>query len=65
MNERMGARPWLAHTQCDYGRMLAEHGETKHASELVVAALATYSELGMDGAAARASELARQLSAKA
>jgi hypothetical protein len=65
MNQRMGARPWLAHTQCDYGRTLAERGETKHASELVAAALATYHELGMDAAAARASELAQQLSATA
>ncbi len=63
MNERMGARPWLAHTQCDYGRMLAERGETKHAFELVAAALATYRELGMDGAAARGSELAQQFGA--
>ena len=23
MNERMGARPWLAHTQLDYARLLA------------------------------------------
>jgi hypothetical protein len=48
MNERMGARPWLAHTQCDYGQMLAERGETKRASELVASAIATYRELGME-----------------
>jgi tetratricopeptide (TPR) repeat protein len=48
MNERMGARPWLAHTQRDYGRMLAERGETKRASELVASAIATYRELGME-----------------
>jgi DNA-binding SARP family transcriptional activator len=47
MNERMGARPWLAHTQHDYGRMLSERGETKRGSELVDAALDTYRELGM------------------
>jgi tetratricopeptide (TPR) repeat protein len=53
MNERMGARPWLAHTQRDYGRMLVERGETKRASELVASALATYRELGMERYAAR------------
>ena len=25
-NERMGARPWLAHTQDDYARMLLDRG---------------------------------------
>ena len=28
MNERMGARPWLAHTQHDYARLLIAHGTT-------------------------------------
>jgi DNA-binding SARP family transcriptional activator/tetratricopeptide (TPR) repeat protein len=54
MNERMGARPWLAHTQEDYGRMLLERGKTGRASELLAAALATYRELGMEMHATRA-----------
>jgi tetratricopeptide (TPR) repeat protein len=54
MNERMGARPWLAHTQEDYGRMLLDRGDTERASGLIAAALATYRELGMNTYAARA-----------
>ncbi len=50
MNERMGARPWVAHTEHDYARVLlargAEGDETK-AVELLGAALATARELGM------------------
>jgi hypothetical protein len=57
MNERMSARPWLAHTQEDYGRMLLDRGETERASELIAAALATYRELGMDTYVARAQAL--------
>jgi tetratricopeptide (TPR) repeat protein len=55
MNERMGARPWLAHTQRDYAQMLAEQGETQRASELTAAAAATYHELGMESKAAESS----------
>jgi tetratricopeptide (TPR) repeat protein len=47
MHERMAAKPWLAHTQEDYGRMLLERGETTVGSELVAAALATYQQLAM------------------
>jgi DNA-binding SARP family transcriptional activator len=51
MNERMGARPWVAHTEHDYARVLLAHGaegdETK-AVELLGAALATARELGME-----------------
>jgi DNA-binding SARP family transcriptional activator len=49
-NERMGARPWLAHTQHDYGRMLLgrrDPGDTERAQELLDHALANYQELGM------------------
>jgi DNA-binding SARP family transcriptional activator len=58
MNERMGARPWLAHTETDYARMLLarnEPGDATQAAELLGRALATYRELGMDAYAARAS----------
>jgi tetratricopeptide (TPR) repeat protein len=57
MNERMGARPWLAHSQEDYGRMLLERGEIDRGAELIAAALAGYRELGMDTYAARAQTL--------
>jgi tetratricopeptide (TPR) repeat protein len=58
MNERMGARPWLAHTQNDYARMLLtrrDPGDRERAEELLDQAQATYRELGMKSYAARAS----------
>ena len=54
MNEQIGARPWLAHTEEDYGRMLLDRGVRERGSELIAAALETYRELGMEGALARA-----------
>ena len=54
MNERMGARPWLAHTQEDYGRMLMENGDEARGRSLVEQAVAGYRDLGMDGPLARA-----------
>ncbi len=50
MNERMGARPWVAHTQAAYARMLLDRcdpGDRRRAQPLVASALATYSALGM------------------
>jgi DNA-binding SARP family transcriptional activator len=50
VNRRVGARPWLAHTQDDYARMLrarAMSGDRENALELRAEALATYRELGM------------------
>jgi DNA-binding SARP family transcriptional activator len=58
MNERMGARPWLAHTQADYARMLYELGATERASSLLAAALSTYRELGMKSSVADMQALA-------
>jgi uncharacterized protein HemY len=55
-NERMGVRPWLAHTRHDYARMLLARdgpGDREHAQDLLAAALATYRELGMESYAAR------------
>jgi DNA-binding SARP family transcriptional activator len=49
MNDRMGARPWHAHTQEDYARMLLAHGDPanrRQAAELLAAAHSTYRELG-------------------
>jgi len=60
MNERMGARPWLAHTQNDYARMLLARdgpGDRERAHDLLERALATYRELGMETYAARCAEV--------
>jgi hypothetical protein len=56
----MGARPWVAHTQEDYARMLldrARPGDRERARDLLEAAVATYQELGMHGPLARAERL--------
>jgi hypothetical protein len=50
MSERIGARPWLAHTQDDYGHFLIRRGrldDPDRAHELLDCARATYAELGM------------------
>ena len=50
MNERMGALPWLAWTQHDYGRMLVERshrGDAGRAAHLLDRALTNARELGM------------------
>jgi hypothetical protein len=47
----MRARPWLAHVQDDYGRMLIGRdgaGDRERAEGLLAAAVATYRELGME-----------------
>jgi eukaryotic-like serine/threonine-protein kinase len=61
MNERMGARPWLAHTQFDYGSMLLARnapGDGDRTRELFSEAISTYEELGMGVWADRARALA-------
>jgi DNA-binding SARP family transcriptional activator len=58
MNERMGARPWLARTREDWARMLVDRGDARErARELLDAALAAYRQLGMAGDAERCSAL--------
>ena len=50
MNERMGARPWVAHTQLEHARMLLRRdgdGDRRQAAELLARARATFRELGM------------------
>jgi DNA-binding SARP family transcriptional activator len=50
VSERIGARPWLAHAQHDYGHLLlrrAHAGDTERAHELLNRARATYAEVGM------------------
>jgi hypothetical protein len=55
MNERIGARSWLAHTQRDYAGMLLARDaprDTEKAQLLVSRALTTYRDLGMESYAA-------------
>jgi class 3 adenylate cyclase/tetratricopeptide (TPR) repeat protein len=50
VNSAMGARPWLAHTQYQYARMLLTRdqlGDSEKAASLLKDALATARELGM------------------
>jgi DNA-binding SARP family transcriptional activator len=50
MDERMGARPWLAHAREEYARMLFRRdagGDRERAEQLLSRARATYRELGM------------------
>jgi DNA-binding SARP family transcriptional activator len=50
MNDRMGARPWVAHTQEEQARMLLRRngsGDRKRAEKLLSSAQASYQELGM------------------
>ena len=56
VNGRIGARPWLAHTQEDYARMLLARGnpaDAEDAGQRLHDALATYRDLGMTGPLAK------------
>ena len=60
MDRRTGARPWLAHTQADYARMLlarGKPGDREQARDLVASACANYEQVGAPIHAARASAL--------
>jgi DNA-binding SARP family transcriptional activator len=64
-NERIGARPWLAHAQEEHARTLVARGgrnRALRAERLSLAAAATFAELGMHDDAARASRQARHQS---
>jgi hypothetical protein len=66
MNERMGARPWLAHTHSDFARMMVARDEPRdrrRALEVAARALEAYRSLGMDSFAAEAARLERELAA--
>jgi DNA-binding SARP family transcriptional activator len=55
-NSRMGARPWVAHTEHDYARMLFERNgpaDTARAEELLGSARATSDDLGMNALGAK------------
>jgi DNA-binding NarL/FixJ family response regulator len=56
MHTRMGARPWLAHTQHEYAKMLLarnQPGDREETTALLNEALATARELGMHALEAR------------
>jgi hypothetical protein len=62
MNERMGARPWLAHTQEDHARMPLRrdaHGDRGRAEKPLSRAQATYHEIGHAARRGQAATLAR------
>jgi hypothetical protein len=62
-NAGMGARPWLAHTEHDYARMLNARnarGDRQRAETLLDAARTTYRELGINSHAASAVATARE-----
>jgi hypothetical protein len=62
MNAEMGARPWLARTQYDYGRMLLERaapGDSERAAELISSSHASSHELGMTALAQKISVLSK------
>jgi DNA-binding SARP family transcriptional activator len=64
MNARMGARPWVAHTQHDYARMLMHRGapdDQRRACGLLRAARSGYEELGMTSWQANATAELRSL----
>jgi tetratricopeptide (TPR) repeat protein len=59
-NERIGARPWLAHTYTDYARMLVARGgpgDRDRTLELAGFAVQGYRSLGMDSFAAEAARV--------
>jgi tetratricopeptide (TPR) repeat protein len=63
-NARMGARPWLAHTQHDYARMLHSRDgrvDRERTRTLLEAAGETYRELGMDGYAGASATFAQEV----
>jgi DNA-binding SARP family transcriptional activator/tetratricopeptide (TPR) repeat protein len=66
MNTRMGARPWVAHAEHDYARMLVargEPGDRERALELTSRSLERYRALGMESFATEATLLERALGA--
>jgi DNA-binding SARP family transcriptional activator len=61
LNERIGARSWLAHTKADYGRFALARGgrgDRALAARLLEEACASYRELGMQARGACASAFA-------
>jgi hypothetical protein len=66
INERIRARPWLAHTKVDLARVLLARGapgDRGWADDLLRNALAAYRELGMTASEHKASGLLAQAAA--
>jgi tetratricopeptide (TPR) repeat protein len=66
LNQRMGARPWAAHSQLDLALVLRQRnrsGDRRRAQELEHAALATAHELGMAALERKIGELSREAGA--
>ena len=60
LNRRLGARTWLAHTDCEYARMLLRRGRLEDrptVSALLGRSLALATEIGMPALAARVAAL--------
>jgi len=53
LDERMGARSWLARTQLGYAQMLLARGDRERAHDLLTEAAASARELGLTGLAPR------------
>jgi tetratricopeptide (TPR) repeat protein len=63
INQRIGARPWLAHAKADHARVLLDRhtaGDRQRAGDLLHQALATYQDLAMTASAAKLSTLLRK-----
>jgi tetratricopeptide (TPR) repeat protein len=66
MNQGMGARPWVAHTQHDFAKMLLGRdapGDRERASELLRGASATCDDLAMVALGSKVTELLASLGA--
>jgi predicted ATPase/DNA-binding SARP family transcriptional activator/class 3 adenylate cyclase len=64
MNAAMGTRPWVAHTEYDYARMLLAGGapaDRVRAAELLASAHATCADLGMTALAGKVTALLEEL----
>ena len=60
MNERFGARPWVAHTQLGFSRMLLarnEAGDREQSLDLLRNARQSFGQLGMNGWALKSADL--------
>ena len=67
MNARMGALPWLAHTQHRYGLMLIQRNQSGDRDKAITqldAALSTARDLGMSALEARLTDALAQITTK-
>ncbi|WP_415901340.1 helix-turn-helix transcriptional regulator [Neptuniibacter sp. QD29_5] len=65
MNARQGAKPWLAHSQFEYAKMLIERGaegDKQKSLKLLASALDTANDIGMKGLVSSISNMNSQVS---